>query len=100
MVKSVERKNALKKCEELASKWGGKVEELGCYGFAFVLEESKLESFIKEEELEVLINEGEDGCVDASKDYEPAGEFGSIFVDRGGFQEEDRLLAGVSYNEL
>lgn len=91
-------KDAFDKAKDIAKKYGsGKVEKLGDYGFAFEADYKTCMKFVKDNNLEEYHDGYED---DEGFDYGTETNKGNLFCTQGGFQNDDRLLIGVAYNEL
>lgn len=92
--------------KKIAKEFGGKkVEKLGNYGYAFESDYATVKKVVKKYDLEEIFDEhsedkNKDGGFDYSVDTELSDRDGQIFCTQGGFQNDDRILIGVSFNDL
>lgn len=92
--------------KKIAKEFGGKkVEKLGNFGYAFEADYATVKKVVKKYDLEENFDDySEDESKNAGFDYgvdtELSDHDGQIFCTQGGFQNDDRILIGVSFNDL
>lgn len=95
---AADQKKAHTKAKELASKYGGKeVKKLGNFGYAFTSDYETCKKVAEDLKLDVYTDGYSSG---AGFDFGKETPAGNIFCNQGGFQEDDNIYIGVSYNEL
>lgn len=92
--------------KKIAKEFGGKkVEKLGNFGYVFESDYATVKKVVKKYGLEENFdgyseNENENEGFDYGVDTKLSDREGQIFCNQGGFQNDDRILIGVSFNDL
>ena len=100
---AADQKAAHEKAQEIYNEFGEgrKLKKLGNFAYAFVSDYDTAKKVMKKYGLDNNYDEYSDGAgFDYSKEVELSGRDGQIFCNQGGFQEDDHVYIGVSFNDL
>ena len=92
--------------KKIAKEFGGKkVEKLGNFGYAFESDYATVKKVVEKYGLEENFDEhnedeSKNAGFDDGVDTELSDRDGQIFCTQGGLQNDDRILIGVSFNDL
>lgn len=103
---AADQQKAHELAKKIAKEFGGKkVEKLGNFGYVFESDYTTVKKVVEKYKLEENFDgysedDSENEGFDYGVDTKLSDREGQIFCNQGGFQNDDRILIGVSFNDL